>query len=68
VDPAQIPDGHALLLAVQTMRGADRDGEIVTVLDLIEGGPPSRVARIIGYPPPPPPPPGCRPAKPPSAI
>jgi hypothetical protein len=68
VDPAQIPDGHALLLAVHTTRGGGRDGELVMVLHLIEGGPPSRVARIIGYPPPPLPPPGFHPAKAPSAI
>jgi hypothetical protein len=56
VDPAQIPDGHALLLTVHTMRGGGRDGEMVTVLYLIEGGPPSCVARIIDRPPSPPPP------------
>lgn len=67
VDPAQIPDGRALLLTVHPMRGGGRDGEIATVLHLIEGDPPGRVARIIGYPAPPPPPPGFRRATPPSA-
>jgi hypothetical protein len=67
VDPTQIPDGHALLLAVQTMTGPDCDPETVIVLHLIEGSPPSRVARVIGRPLPPPLP-GLRRPKPPPAM
>jgi hypothetical protein len=40
VDPTQIPDGHALVLAVQPLIGPDRDPETVIVLYLIEGPPP----------------------------
>ena len=47
VDPTQIPDGHALVLAVQPLIGPDRDPKTVTVLYLIEGPPPSRVGRIV---------------------
>lgn len=67
VNPAQVPDGHALLLTVHTLCGGGLDGETATVLHLIQGGPPSRVAEIIGYPAPPPPPPGFRLADAPSA-
>ena len=50
VDPTQVPDGHALVLAVQPLIGPDRDRETVIVLYLIEGPPPSRVGRIVGRP------------------
>jgi hypothetical protein len=67
VDPTQIPDGHALVLAVQPLIGPDRDPETVIVLYLIEGPPPSRVGRIVGRPLPPIPR-GLRRAKPPPAM
>jgi hypothetical protein len=67
VDPTQIPDDHALVLAVQPLVRPDRDPDTVTVLHLIEGPPPSRVGRIIGRPLPPPPT-GLRRAKPPPAT
>jgi hypothetical protein len=66
VDPTQIPDDHALVLAVRPLVGPDRDPDTVIVLHLIEGPPPSRVGRIIGRPLPPPPT-GLRRAKPPPA-
>jgi hypothetical protein len=65
VDPSQIPDGHALVLAVQPLIGPDRDPETVTVLNLVEGPPPSRVGRIVGRPVPLPPPGFRRPEPPP---
>jgi hypothetical protein len=67
VDPTEIPDGHALVLAVQPLIGPDRDPETVMVLHLIEGLPPSRVGRIVGRPPPPVPP-GFHLPKPPPAM
>jgi len=68
VDPTQIPDGHALVLAVQQVIGPDRDpGETVIVMYLIEGPPPDRLGRVIGRPAPPPPP-GLYRAKPPPAM
>ena len=67
VDPTQIPDGHALVLAVQPLIGPDRDPETVIVLYLIEGPPPSRVGRIVGRPLPPIPP-GLHRPKPPPAM
>ena len=39
VDPTQIPDVRALVLAVQPLIGPDRDPKTVTVLYLIEGRP-----------------------------
>jgi hypothetical protein len=67
VDPSQIPDGHALLLAVLPLIAPDRDPETVIVLHLIGGPPPSHVGRIVGLPLPPIPPGFHRP-KPPPAI
>lgn len=67
VDPTQIPDVRALVLAVQPLIGPDRDPKTVTVLYLIEGPPPSRVGRIVGCPLPPIPP-GLHRAKPPRAM
>jgi hypothetical protein len=66
VDPTQIPDGHALVLAVQPLIGPDRDPETVMVLYLIEGPPPDRLGRVIGRPAPPPPPGLHRPKPPPA--
>jgi len=65
VDPTQIPDGHALVLAVRQLIGADRDPGTVVVLSLVEGPPPSRVGRIVGRPLPPVPPGFHRPKPPP---
>ena len=83
VDPTQVPDGHALVLAVQPLIGPDRDPETprprdpetprprdpetMIVLYLIEGPPPSRVLRIVGRPLPPIPP-GLHRPKPPPAM
>jgi hypothetical protein len=66
VDATQIPDGRALVLAVQPLIGPDRDPETVIVLHLIEGPPPSRLGRIVGRPLPPIPPGLCRPKPPPA--
>jgi hypothetical protein len=44
VQPAEIPEGHTLLLATQTMTGAPRGHEIVVVLRLIRGPAPPRFA------------------------
>ena len=65
VDPTQIADRHALMLAVRQLIGADRDPGTVVVLSLVEGPPPSRVGRIVGHPLPPVPPGFHRPKPPP---
>lgn len=67
VDPSQIPDGHALLLAVQPLVGPDRDPETVIVMHLIQGSPPPRVGRIVDRSLPPVPPGLHRPKPPPTA-
>ena len=66
VNPTEIPDGHALVLAVQLLIRPDRDPETVMVLHLVEGLPPSRVGRIVGHRPPPVPPGFHRPKPPPA--
>lgn len=65
VDPTQIPEGHALVLAASQLIRPDRDPGTVVVLSLVEGPPPSRVGRIVGRPLPPVPPGFHRPKPPP---
>jgi hypothetical protein len=48
VEPAEIPNGHTLLLAAHTLRGVPRGREVVLVLSLIRGSPPQCVGKVIG--------------------
>lgn len=45
VQPAEIPEGHTLVLATQRMMGVPRDHQVVTVLRLIRGPAPSGFGR-----------------------
>jgi hypothetical protein len=67
VQPAAIPEGHTLLLGVNTISGLRNGREVVIVLSLIRGRAPPCYRKVISPPMPPPGDPRFRPARPPQS-
>lgn len=67
VAPAEIPDGHTLLLTVHDMAGILPGREVTTVLSLIRGPSPACLGKIVSRRQPHPRDPRLRPAMPPQA-
>jgi hypothetical protein len=65
VEPAEIPEGHTLLLTVHDITGVLRGRDVATKLSLIRGPVPPCVAKIVSRRQPRPRDPRLRPARPP---